>query len=214
MNNSILDGADNNQAFFSEERGRKRIAYSISSSAVQEFQINASNYSSEYGRAAGGVVNTVTRSGGNALHGQAFYFDRSSNWAARNPFTILTTKDAFGIYQTAPYKPHETRYQGGVSAGGPIRKDKLFWFFSWDENYRDFPGVARAQHPEKFFALPSTDAPADARCAHSHHDGPGEGETTAPLSTSWRRSWGWWIARQTSPFSFPKSTGRSATATI
>jgi hypothetical protein len=158
LNNSILDGADNNQAFFSEERGRKRIAYSISSSAVQEFQINASNYSAEYGRAAGGVVNTVTRSGGNAFHGQAFYFDRSSNWAARNPFTILTTKDALGIYQTAPYKPHETRYQGGISAGGPIRKDKVFWFFSWDENYRNFPGVARAQHPEKFFAMPSTAA--------------------------------------------------------
>jgi Carboxypeptidase regulatory-like domain len=156
LNNSVLDGADNNQAFFSEERGRTRIAYSISKSAVQEFQVNASNYSAEYGRAAGGVVNTVTRSGGNTFHGQLFYFDRSSNWAARNPFTTLTSKTAFGTYETVPYKPREMRYQGGVSVGGPIKKDKLFWFFSWDENYRDFPGVARALHPDALFAIPST----------------------------------------------------------
>src|SRR5689334_15313261 len=65
LNNNTVDGADNNQAFFSEERGRTRIGYSTPMEAVEEFQVNTSNYSSEYGRSAGGVVNTVTKSGTN-----------------------------------------------------------------------------------------------------------------------------------------------------
>src|SRR2546430_15417595 len=79
LNNNTVDGADNNQAFFSEERGRTRISYSTSEASVQEFQINTSNYSAEYGRAAGGVVNAVTKSGSNQIHGQAFWYDRTSD---------------------------------------------------------------------------------------------------------------------------------------
>src|SRR5260370_18272793 len=63
LNNNTVDGADNNQAFFSEERGRTRIGYSTPKAAVEEFQVNTSNYSAEYGRSAGGVINTVTKSG-------------------------------------------------------------------------------------------------------------------------------------------------------
>jgi hypothetical protein len=63
LNNSTVDGGDNNQAFFSEERGRTRISSSISQDAVREFQVNTSNYSAEFGRAARGVVNTVTKIG-------------------------------------------------------------------------------------------------------------------------------------------------------
>ena len=85
LNNSTVDGGDNNQAFFSEERGRTRINYSISQSAVREFQINGSNYSAEYGRAAGGVVNTVTKSGTNEFHGDIFYYNRNNRNGARNP---------------------------------------------------------------------------------------------------------------------------------
>src|SRR5258708_18580548 len=64
MNNVTIDGADDNQGYFSEERGRTRAGYSTAKSSIQEFQVNTSNYSVEYGRSAGGVVNSITKSGG------------------------------------------------------------------------------------------------------------------------------------------------------
>ena len=70
LNNNTVDGGDNTQAFFAEERGRTRLSYSLSLGAVQEFQVTTSNYSAEYGRAAGGVVNAVTKSGGNKIQGE------------------------------------------------------------------------------------------------------------------------------------------------
>lgn len=156
LNNNTIDGADNNQAFFSEERGRTRIGYSTSQASVEEFQVNTSNYSAEYGRAAGGVVNTVTKSGSNTLHGQLFYFDRNSKrGGATNAFTTLTTRTPQGNFVTTPYKPLDVRRQWGVSVGGPIKRDKLFWFFTFDRFSRDFPGVARASNPEKLFEAPS-----------------------------------------------------------
>ena len=72
LNNSTIDGGDNNQAFFSEERGRTRIGYVISQAAIREYQVNTSNYSAEYGRSAGGVINAVTKSGTHQFHGPAF----------------------------------------------------------------------------------------------------------------------------------------------
>lgn len=160
LNNSTIDGVDNNQAFFSEERGRTRIGYSTTQAAVQEFQVNASNYSAEYGRAAGGVVNTVTRSGGNDLHGQAFFYDRDSAWGATNPFTTLTQRQPDGTYLTEPFHPEDWRKQWGLGAGGPIRRDKLFWFFAYDQYRRNFPGIARTADASsaaelKLFAAPS-----------------------------------------------------------
>src|SRR6185437_378487 len=82
LNNNTVDGAHNTHAYFSDERGRTRLQYSSSEEAVQEFQVNTSNYSSEYGRSAGGVINTVTKSGTNSLHGQAFFRDRDNDWGA------------------------------------------------------------------------------------------------------------------------------------
>ena len=143
LNNNTIDGVDNNQAFFSEERGRTRIGYSTTQAAVQEFQVNTSNYAAEYGRAAGGVVNTVTRSGGNQFHGQAFFFDRDNEWGATNPYTTLTQRLADGSYSTTPFKPTDWRKQWGAGVGGPIRRDKLFWFFAYDQYRRNFPGTAR-----------------------------------------------------------------------
>ena len=157
LNNNTVDGADNNQAFFSEERGRTTIAYSNSEAAVEEFQVNASNYSAQYGRAAGGVINTVTRSGGNKFHGQLFFYDRNSAWAARNPFATSTTV-ATGATDSAALAAvglRDTVTQGGGSVGGPILHDKLFGIFTYDRYHRDFPGIARASNAAKLFGTPT-----------------------------------------------------------
>jgi outer membrane receptor protein involved in Fe transport len=150
LNNSTIDGGDNNQAFFSEERGRTRINYSISQDAVREFAVNTSNYSAEFGRAAGGVVNTVTKSGTNEFHGSAFYYLRDNRWGARNAFSFQSVAAPGGGTQLVALKPKDQRHQFGASIGGPIVKDRLFFFFSYDQQIRDFPAVAAPSSPTFF----------------------------------------------------------------
>jgi Carboxypeptidase regulatory-like domain/TonB dependent receptor len=146
LNNNTVDGADNNQAFFSEERGRTRISYSTSEAAIQEFQINTSNYSAEYGRSAGGVVNAVTKSGTNQIHGQAFWYDRTSDLGAVNPFSFRSER-INGVPTRVPFLPPDKRHQFGGGIGGPIVKDKLFFFFSGDQQLRGFPAVSDSGTP-------------------------------------------------------------------
>ena len=141
LNNSTVDGGDNNQAFFSEERGRTRSAYSISQAAIREFQVNTSNFAAEYGRSAGGVINAITKSGTNEFHGSVFLYDRNNKWGARNPNTFIN-RLVNGVSTREALKPEDVRYQFGGTIGGPIVKDKLFFFFSYDEQKRNFPGVA------------------------------------------------------------------------
>jgi hypothetical protein len=155
MNNNTVDGADNNQAFFSEERGRTRAGYSSAKAAVQEFQVNSSNYTAEYGRATGAVVNTATKSGSNDLHGELYFYDRDNDWGATNPFTTLTTQTSPGVFTTSPIKPTDKRKIYGLGIGGPIIKDRLFFFFAFDRYDRNFPGTATAASPKSFFATPS-----------------------------------------------------------
>ena len=147
LNNNTIDGGDNNQAFFAEERGRTRISYSISQAAIREFQVNTSSYSAEYGRSAGGVVNAVTKSGTNEFHGGLFYFQRNNKWGARNPLATNTAEVAPGIFGPVGIKPKDVRHQFGGTIGGPIVKDKAFFFFSYDQQKRDFPGLARFSSP-------------------------------------------------------------------
>ena len=146
LNNHTLDGTDNNNTFFSEERGRTRIQYSVSQAAVREFQVNNTNFSAEYGRAAGGVINTVTKSGTNNFRGELFFFDRDNRWGARNPSAVVPV--AGGGFQAV--KPRDVRYQFGGAIGGPIIKDKLFFFFNYDQQKRNFPGVATPQSASAF----------------------------------------------------------------
>ncbi|HEX8249143.1 MAG TPA: carboxypeptidase regulatory-like domain-containing protein, partial [Pyrinomonadaceae bacterium] len=141
LNNSTVDGGDNNQAFQSEERGRTRIGYVISQSAIREFQVNTSNYSAEYGRSAGGVVNTVTKSGTNEFHGDLFEYYRNNRFGARNPLAFQTILNN-GVQTIVGLKPVDVRHQFGGTIGGPIIKDKLFFFFSYDQQKRNFPGLA------------------------------------------------------------------------
>jgi Carboxypeptidase regulatory-like domain/TonB dependent receptor-like, beta-barrel len=146
LNNSTIDGGDNNQAFFSEERGRTRIGYVISQAAIREYQVNTSNYSAEYGRSAGGVINAVTKSGTNEFHGSAFVFDRNNRWGARNPRSFVNQLVG-GVLTPVAYKAKDTRYQFGGTVGGPIVKNKAFFFFSYDQQKRNFPGVSVFTQP-------------------------------------------------------------------
>ncbi len=151
LNNNTVDGGDNNNAFFSEERGRTRIPYVISQSAVREFQVNTSNYSAEYGRAAGGVVNTVTKSGTNDFHGDVFYYIRDNELGARNPFAFQTVRNSSGALEIIGLKPTDRRQQFGGTIGGPIVKDRLFFFFSYDQQKQNFPSVAAPSSPTFLF---------------------------------------------------------------
>jgi len=128
-NNNMVDGADNNQAFFSETRGRTRLQYTYSLAAIKEFQVITSNYSAEFGRSAGGIVNAVTKSGTNDWHGEAFYFIRHHAWMAQDPISKSRGEP----------EPHERRQQFGASVGGPLVKDKFFLFANYDQQLHNFP---------------------------------------------------------------------------
>lgn len=132
-NNFMTDGNDTTETFYNENAGRTRIPTQISQDAVQEFQVLSDAYSAEYGRALGGVVNTVTRSGTNEYHGTSFWFFRNRTLDARDPF--------------ANFNPSEVRNQFGGSIGGPIVKNKVFAFFNTEEQLRDFPPVSSIINP-------------------------------------------------------------------
>ncbi|WP_263382728.1 TonB-dependent receptor [Granulicella arctica] len=164
LNNVTIDGADDNQAYFSEERGRTRAGYSTAKASIQEFQVNTSNYSVEYGRSAGGVVNSITKSGGNQFHGELYFDDRDAEWGAANAFTKNNVQNAAGAFVSQNIKPKDVRKQYGGAIGGPIIKDKLFGFFAGDRFQRNFPAVAVASNPSSFFANPDSALPAGKVC--------------------------------------------------
>ena len=163
LNNVEIDGADDNQAFFSEERGRTREAYSTAGSAVREFAVNTGVYSAEYGRAAGGVITSVTKSGTNQIHGQAYFYDRESNWNAFNDYTTVTSL-VDGINQTTHIKPEDLRKIYGFTAGGPLIKNRLFWMYTYDQHTHVFPVVGVPYNPLQFYTLPSAALAAGETC--------------------------------------------------
>ena len=142
------------------------MGYSTPKEAIQEFQVNTSNYSVEYGRASGGVINAVTKSGGNSFHGEAYYLDRDSALAAQNDYTTKAVQPTpGGPFVTEQFKPTDIRKQDGIGIGGPIIKDKLFFFLSADRYYHYFPAVGVASNPTLFFASPSTALPPGTACS-------------------------------------------------
>jgi hypothetical protein len=114
FNNVSLDGGDYNNGFFGEQAGGQRAAIDITLEAVKEFQVIASGANAEFGRTAGGVVNVITKSGTNDFHGSVFEYFRTESLTAA----------------TSDGKPLQDflRNQFGGGLGGPIRKDKLFFF--------------------------------------------------------------------------------------
>jgi hypothetical protein len=166
LNNNTIDGADDNQAYYSEARGRTRTAFSVPPSAIQEFQVNTSNYSAQYGRAAGGVINTVTKSGGDQIHGEAFFYDRDNSLGgAVNPYTLLSVPNGAGGYNSVPTKPKDWRKDWGFTIGGPVLRDKLFFIYTYDQERRNFPGISRPTDPNDFFAPSNATLPATETCS-------------------------------------------------
>ena len=159
LNNVEIDGADDNNSFYSEERGRTREAYSTSGSAVREFAVNTGVYSAEYGRAAGGVITSVTKSGTNQIHGQAYFWDRESNWNAFNDYTTESfLNSGTGKYVPQHIKPEDLRKIYGFTVGGAIIKDKLFWIYTYDQHTHVFPAAAIPSNANSFYALPTATA--------------------------------------------------------
>jgi hypothetical protein len=156
LNNVEIDGADDNEAYYSEERGRTREAYSTSGSAVREFAVNTGVYSAEYGRAAGGVITSVTKSGTNQIHGQAYFWDRESNWNAYNDYTYVAQYNSSNnTYPLVHIKPEDLRKIYGFTVGGALIKDKLFWIYTYDQHTHVFPAQAIANNATAFYALPN-----------------------------------------------------------
>jgi outer membrane receptor protein involved in Fe transport len=118
-NNFLLDGTDINNVYNKTPGSAAGVLLGVD--AVREFQVLTNAYSAEFGRSAGGVINAVTRSGTNDFHGSAFEFHRNSALDARNFFDPPTQP-----------KPEFTRHQFGAVLGGPIRKDKTFFFAAYE----------------------------------------------------------------------------------
>jgi hypothetical protein len=166
-NQNYVDGANNNQMLFSEARGRSNGApfvYSVDS--IKEFQAQTSNYSVEFGQAAGGQVNAITKSGTNSMHGDLFYSLRYPDLNALDPLTkynALYVQKNPAVAQFLLTQPTHQQQEFGGSVGGPIIKDKLFYFFTYD----GFRKVGKALYSDNNYistdpTLPSTVTAANA----------------------------------------------------
>lgn len=136
LNSLQIDGADNNNTFFGQALGRTgsgRAPYQFSQDAVREFQVNTNSYSAEFGRAGGAVINVVTKSGTNDFHGTGFWFYRDKS---------LNANQFFNNANNRPKPPFHINQFGG-NVGGPIVKDKAFFFFDYDGQRQTLPNEVR-----------------------------------------------------------------------
>ncbi len=137
-----VDGAD------ATDNSVNGVRSTVSQEAVQEFQIITNGYSAEYGRASGGVVNIVTRSGQNDFHGDVYGYLRNRDFQAVNPFSTTSN-------------PAYTRVQGGTAFGGALKKDKTFYYFSYETTRRHETGFSSiGQGGLSYYQLQPFDASA------------------------------------------------------
>jgi len=125
----LVDGVDNNNAFFSQERGRYRAPYQFSNEVVQEFRVSSNTYGPELGRSGGAVINVVTRSGGNQWHGSLFDYYRDGRLGAGYPDISI--------------KPPNRQDQFGFTLGGPIKRNRVFFFAGLDQHIFHIPTVVQ-----------------------------------------------------------------------
>jgi hypothetical protein len=137
-----IDGASSNNDFFGQQTGGSRPPFTFSQAAIKEFQVIRTQYDAEYGRGVGAVVNAITKSGTNDLDGELFYFSRRKSWASTRPLTVnaniggtnfaLPISDSFLALDVT---------QPGFAVGGPLVRDKFFYFLNADGMKRSQPVV-------------------------------------------------------------------------
>ena len=142
FNNFLLDGLDNN-AYGTSNQGFSNQAIPPSPDAISEFKVETDNYSAEYGRSAGAVVNVSIRSGSNAFHGKAYDYLRNTVFNAIGPFTPPAN-----ALTGQPQKPVLIRNQFGGTFGGPVLHDKLFFF-------GDYEGTRQVIHQITYATVPT-----------------------------------------------------------
>src|SRR6266568_814867 len=129
-NNVSVDGADFNNSFFGEQRGGQRPAFTFNLDAVQELVVVAGGANAEFGRSSGGFVNVITKSGTNDLRGTLHYFgkfDAVSGTPEHTSPTGVITK----------FEPDFSQNQFGFTLGGPIKRDRAFFFLAYDQQIYD-----------------------------------------------------------------------------
>lgn len=124
QNNVSIDGSDANNPFFGEQRGGQRPAFTISLESVKEFVVVPVGASAEFGRSSGGFINVVTKSGTNEVNGAAFLFYRNQGLSGQNPDAVAAN---------LPIEDFRN-YQFGGNIGGPIKRDKAFFFLAYERN--------------------------------------------------------------------------------
>src|SRR6266487_2002706 len=128
-NNVAVDGADFNNPFFGEQRGGQRPAFTFNLDAVQEIVVLPGGANPEFGRSSGGFVNVITKSGTNQLRGSLHYFGKSDAISG-------TPVHGTGINRQT-FDPDFSQHQFGFTLGGPIKRDKAFFFLAYDQQIYD-----------------------------------------------------------------------------
>jgi len=140
LNSLVIDGANNDNTFFGQALGRTgsgRAPYQFSQDAVKEFVVNTNAYSAEYGRAGGAVINVVTKSGTNDLDATLFYFLRDKDYNANDYINEINNR------AKSPY--HFDQY--GASVGGPVVRDRHFFFVNYDAQRNSIPNLVVLGRP-------------------------------------------------------------------
>ena len=129
QNSFLVDGTDDNNSFYAQARGRYSAPYQFSNEVIEEFRVSKNSYSAELGRSGGAVFNVATKSGTNDWHGTGFYYLRDSLFDAAPDF--------------ADVKPDDRQQQFGGTIGGPVRKDRIFFYAGFDQHLLTVPSVVQ-----------------------------------------------------------------------
>jgi hypothetical protein len=212
MTSITVDGMSGKLAFHGRQRATEGNGFATIQSSLSAFHSGSGDFAGVGARAPAGAMSTVTQSGGDHMHGHAVLYDRGSLGQAANAFSRTMVEEPAGTltangqpvlylngqpvtYVEAPFHAPDRRQRWEVAAGGPIRRDRLWWYFAWGQYLRNDPAVARANEPELFFAAPSAQSLAtlQARIATSTHPlvfgcpGPAPG-STARAACAWSRA--------------------------